>query len=312
MIAGGLAVGVGAASCGWLFARWINQRHDIPVRESVHASIKQLEELAERGDEELPPFWLAASPIVLPVILITARALLTSSFGSPLNPALKSLALNFGEPNVAVRLAALIALGTLWRQGHARAEVFSATVGRALEQAGSIILIISAGGAFGGMLQQTGIGARLQELSSTWHIGTIPLAWAFTALIRIAQGSTTVAMITAAGIFGGATATATALGFHPLWLALAIGCGSKPIPWMNDSGFWVISRMSGFTEKGCLTTYSPMVTLMGVVRESGLTRSAAPRMRRWPTSVEPVNVILRQSGFSKNSAPISVAIPCTN
>jgi GntP family gluconate:H+ symporter len=233
------------------------------VRDTAHLSLAELEELAARSDKDLPPSWLAFAPIALPVILITARSLFNSTPGLPWRA--RSLAVSLGEPNVALGLAAIIALGTLWRQGHGRKEVFSVAVTRALEQAGSIILIISAGGAFGAMLQQTGIGVRLQELSQTWRIGALPLAWAFTALIRIAQGSTTVAMITASGVFGGAAATAQALGFHPLWLALAIGCGSKPIPWMNDSGFWVINRMSGFTEKECLTTYSPMVTLMGVV-----------------------------------------------
>lgn len=126
-----------------------------------------------------------------------------------------------------------------------------------------IILITSAGGAFGGVLQQCGIGPRVQELSTTYSIAILPLAWAVTALVRVAQGSATVAMITAVGVVGG-MATPELLGFHPLWVALAIGCGSKMLPWMNDSGFWVICKVSGFTEKECLTTFSPMVTLMGL------------------------------------------------
>ncbi|MCD8534093.1 MAG: GntP family permease, partial [Verrucomicrobia bacterium] len=60
-------------------------------------------------------------------------------------------------------------------------------------------------------------------------------------------------------------AVSGALGFHPVYLALAIGCGSKPIPWMNDSGFWLISRMGGFTEKETLRTASVMMTFMGLV-----------------------------------------------
>ena len=55
------------------------------------------------------------------------------------------------------------------------------------------------------------------------------------------------------------------LGYHPVYLALAIGCGSKPIPWMNDSGFWIISKMSGMTEAETLKTASVMMSLMGVV-----------------------------------------------
>ena len=71
-------------------------------------------------------------------------------------------------------------------------------------------------------------------------------------------------MITAVGILSG-FAGAEVLGFHPVYLALAIGCGSKPIPWMNDSGFWVVGRMSGLTESETLKTFSAELTIMGVV-----------------------------------------------
>ena len=71
-------------------------------------------------------------------------------------------------------------------------------------------------------------------------------------------------MITAAGAFAG-IAGAAQLGFHPLYLALVIGCGSKPIWWMNDSGFWVVSQMSGMTEQEGLKTLTPTLLIMGTV-----------------------------------------------
>ena len=83
-------------------------------------------------------------------------------------------------------------------------------------------------------------------------------------LIRAAQGSATVAMITSVGMFGGLAAGGQ-LGFHPVYLALAIGCGSKPLPWMNDSGFWVIGRMSGMNERETLKTLTAQLSVMGVV-----------------------------------------------
>ena len=60
-------------------------------------------------------------------------------------------------------------------------------------------------------------------------------------------------------------ATQLTLGFHPVYLALAIGCGSKPLPWMNDSGFWIVGRLSGFTEKETLKSWTPMLTLIAVI-----------------------------------------------
>jgi GntP family gluconate:H+ symporter len=92
----------------------------------------------------------------------------------------------------------------------------------------------------------------------------LPLAFFVTALVRTSQGSATVAMITSVGILG-PLAQSMELGFHPVYLALAIGCGSKPIPWMADSGFWIVCKMSGMTEKETLKTFSPLLTLMGLV-----------------------------------------------
>ena len=74
----------------------------------------------------------------------------------------------------------------------------------------------------------------------------------------------TVAMITSVGILGPMAAPKT-LGFHPIYLAMVIGFGSKPVPWMNDSGFWVISKMSGMTEGETLMNFSVMATIMATV-----------------------------------------------
>jgi GntP family gluconate:H+ symporter len=117
------------------------------------------------------------------------------------------------------------------------------------------------------MLQQSGIGWRIEALAGVWNLGILPLAFFVTALVRAAQGSATVAMITSAGIVGPMVSGMSGgeLGFHPVYVALAVGCGSKPFPWMNDSGFWVIARMSGMTVPETLKTFSVMLTLMGLV-----------------------------------------------
>jgi GntP family gluconate:H+ symporter len=129
-----------------------------------------------------------------------------------------------------------------------------------------IILITAAGGALGHVLRQTGIAAAIQERMPATETGValLVMAFAVTAVVRVAQGSATVAMITAVGIVAPIAAT-TQLPYHPLYLALAIGCGSKPVPWMNDSGFWVVGRMSGMTAAETLKTFTPAVTIMGFV-----------------------------------------------
>lgn len=262
MIIGGCVVGLVASTAGYLYALWVQSRWELPLRESEE-SMLQLEELARRDDEQLPPAWLAVAPILLPVLLIASRTILESGLiaglvGLPVVDVLLAI----GDKQIALILAAAIALGTLLKTSTVNRT--GAAVKTGLTTAGVIILIIGAGGAFGSALQQTGIGAAIKTLAAAYQISFIPLAFVLTALIRTAQGSATVAMITAAGAFAG-VASPDILGFNPVYLALAIGCGSKPIWWMNDSGFWVVSQMSGMTEAEGLRTLTPLTTIMGLV-----------------------------------------------
>jgi GntP family gluconate:H+ symporter len=116
------------------------------------------------------------------------------------------------------------------------------------------------------MLQQSGIGPHISGMmgKEPLDFGLLPLAFVVTAIIRGAQGSATVAMFTGVAIVGSLVTDLDALSYHPVYLAVAIGCGSKPFPWMNDSGFWVISKMSGMTERETLKALTPMATIMGL------------------------------------------------
>lgn len=166
-----------------------------------------------------------------------------------------------GEKNLALILGAGAALLTVVIQKREDRELVISSVQAALTSAGVIILITAAGGAFGAMLQQTGISLRIAGLTEGYQMALIPLAFFITALVRTAQGSATVAMITASGILAGMATTS--LDYHQLYLGLAIACGSKLVPWMNDSGFWIVCKMSNLTEKEALRTFSPLLTIMG-------------------------------------------------
>ena len=262
MILAGCVLGAFTASAGYAYAHWASRTWAVPLRESKE-SLLELAELSKRDDSELPPVWLAVLPILLPVALIAARTGLDSMLGlDPEQSGLMRLILNLGDKNIALILAAIIALLVLVKNSSGEDTI--ADVRGALSSAGVIILITSSGGAFGNALQQTGIGNAIQELSTTYQISVLPLAFFLTTMVRTAQGSATVAMITAAGIFSG-MADPAQLGFHPVYLCLAVGCGSKPIWWMNDSGFWVVTQMSGMTEKESLKTLTPMNLIMGLV-----------------------------------------------
>jgi len=167
-----------------------------------------------------------------------------------------------GDKNIALVLGGVAALILLIIQKRNTKEDIGPFIHGALMSAGGIILIIGAGGAFGGMLQQTGISQRITELTRNYQMALIPLAFFITAVVRTAQGSATVALITASGMLSGMTQTAD-LPYHPLYLGLAIGCGSKLVPWMNDAGFWIICKVSNLTERETLKTFSPMLIIMG-------------------------------------------------
>jgi GntP family gluconate:H+ symporter len=136
-------------------------------------------------------------------------------------------------------------------------------VEESIYSAGVIILITAAGGAFGHMLQQTSIGSWLAEHLSGYQLAVLPLAFLVTAVIRTAQGSATVAMITAVGMLTAFNSPGV-LNFHPVYVAIVIGCGSKIFPWMNDSGFWIICKMSGFTERETIRNFSYLLLIMGL------------------------------------------------
>jgi GntP family gluconate:H+ symporter len=168
-----------------------------------------------------------------------------------------------GNKNISLAIAAAIAIIMLVAVRRPSRDAFRETMQQALQSGGVIILITAAGGAFGAMLQQTGIVAIIERMPQGSTIVILTLAFLITAAVRTAQGSSTVAMITAVGVLSGFADPAT-LGCHPLYLALAIGCGSKPVAWMNDSGFWVICKMSGMTEREGLQYITTLSILMGV------------------------------------------------
>ncbi|MGK2925514.1 MAG: GntP family permease [Lysobacterales bacterium] len=267
MIVAGLTLGLFTASCGFAYGWWANRRWPIAVRETAETD-GEPESMAARPEHELPSFALSVLPIVLPVALITGGTLLGALPGDARETAAWQTTLlgffrGLGNSTVALTVGAVAALAVLARRHPGQRDRVKESIQAALRSGGVIILITAAGGALGAVLQQTGIGQSIQGLAGSYDIAVLPLAFLVTALVRTAQGSATVSMITAVGILAGFSDPAV-LGFHPVYLALAIGCGSKPIPWMNDSGFWVVGRMAGLSENETLKTFSAELTLMGV------------------------------------------------
>ncbi len=277
MMQQGMIVAALAALAGYSYAlyadrRWGGEVHPVlagegavPVGDDAPVVIKP----------RLPPLMLSLLPILLPVVLISAESALgTSTHGLP---AWVVTAIHvLGDKNLALTVSAGCALALLYAyapiplsagstpaaQSAARADAIRRTVREGVVEAGEIILVIAGGGALGAVLRQAGMAELAAATVPEHKLLLLPIAWGITALVRIAQGSATVAMITAVGIIG-PIALASQLPYHPVYVAVAIGCGSKVGMWMNDSGFWVISRMSGMTEAQTLKTASAMVFVEG-------------------------------------------------
>lgn len=263
MIIGGAVIGAIAASAGFVYALWANRRWEIPLREAPGISHAELALIAARDESRLPPIWLSLAPIVVPVLLIATGAVAAQiTSAGPQRRLLQTL----GDKNLAMMIAAAIGLLIVWTRptGAVERRRFPAALAEGIASAGVMILIICAGGAFGQMIQQTDIAATFRDLLPGAKLALLPMIFLVTTAVRTAQGSAMVAMITAAGIVS-PIAAAGDLGFSPLYLALAIGCGSKPILWMNDAGFWIICKMSGMTEAETLKTVSVMMAIMAIV-----------------------------------------------
>jgi GntP family gluconate:H+ symporter len=205
-------------------------------------------------------------PVILPIILIagnTTLEMIAATKDADTDSILIRLLDIFkiiGEANIALFIAALVAMYLLWVRLKDTKQ-FEKFITESLMSAGMIILITAAGGTFGQMLQQTNIGEDVGKLAQTYKAAILPLAFFISVVVRTAQGSATVAMVTAIGVISGLGAAG--FGFHPVYLAIAVGCGSKIFPWMNDSAFWVITRMSGMEEKETIRFFSYLLTVIG-------------------------------------------------
>ncbi len=261
MILIGLIVGLVAAFTGFFYAWWADQRWPLTPHATEDTSARETVTVDAQAPVEHPlSLWAALLPILLPVILISLESASRSAphlFASSLIPVVQCI----GDKNIALATGALLSMLVLARTGAGLPKVRS-TVATAITEAGGIVLVIAAGGALGATLRQAGLSQLAVGLGSGSGLMLIPIAWLVTAIIRVAQGSATVAMITAAGVMA-PIALEGSPPFHPVYIAAAIGCGSKMGMWMNDSGFWVISRMSGMSEMQTLRTASVMVAIEG-------------------------------------------------
>ena len=269
MVLVGLVVALPAAAAGLLFAGWVDRR--MPV--VPHASAA-----APPATEPLPGLVVSLLPIVLPVLLISSNTVVQSMTARPgghfaLWSALAPYTAIVGNPNLAMLVAAAVAMWVYARHRGVSRAALAEMVDTSLMGAGFIILIIAASGAFGVALQATGIGPVIERAfvgeAAAAGMGSglifLFLGFGVASLIKIAQGSSTVAMITTAAMLAAMLpASGRGLPFHTVYVATAIASGSLVGTWMNDSGFWLFSKMGGVTELETFKSWTPVLAVVGV------------------------------------------------
>lgn len=185
--------------------------------------------------------------IALPIVLILSNTL--SQLFIPDHPVSSFFAF-VGDKNVALLIAVLVSLVVLKPY---IAGPYKAQFNQSMQDAGGILLITGAGGAFGAVINASGMGDYLIEMMTSWNIHILLLAFIFTQILRASLGSATVALVTTSSILGPQIAE---LAVSPVLLALAICSGAIGLSLPNDSGFWVVNRFGNLTVAQTLKAWS--------------------------------------------------------
>jgi GntP family gluconate:H+ symporter len=275
-IVAGFISGILPAVVVLYLAKWLDRVLPVPLRETPGATLAELNDIVNRRDDELPRFSLAVLPVVLPALLIALASFLDMAGkklpgvvaglgGAESFAVLNSVVQFLGNKTFALLLGALIAMALHLKQCRLTFAALGQKIGPAFETAGVIILITSAGGAFGAMIRHSGVGDTIKELAEGRSVNYVLLAWLVTAVVRVAQGSATVAMITGSALMFAIVGDGADLPYHMVYIYLAVGFGSIILSWMNDSGFWVVAKLSGFTEQETLKSWSVVLTAISVI-----------------------------------------------
>ncbi|BBL30142.1 GntP family transporter [Pantoea ananatis] len=257
----GILVSVPVGILGYYVAKVMNRRQ-------YHLSVDVLEQLqmakpegAQKKNEPAPPGALTISGlIVVPIVLIVLGTLSHSLLAQDSLPG--KIMTVIGTPPIALLIALGLAAWLLGiRRGWSKDKLEDLT-GRAIPGSASVILVAGAGGAFGKVLVESGVGKALALALETLHLPLIPAAFILSLALRASQGSATVAILTTSGLL---TQAVTGIDdMHRVLVTLAVCFGGLGLSHVNDAGFWVVTRYLGLSVADGLKTWTVLTTLMGM------------------------------------------------
>ncbi|MGW2629584.1 GntP family permease [Streptomyces chattanoogensis] len=256
----GIVCGLPAVLAAWGYAAWIGKRLFVPVPQDVLEAAEEARRAVRTSGE---PASLATVLTIIGTPLLLILLATFSSIALPASPA-RSVIEFFGHPFVALTLALLMASYLLGiRRGWSRASL-EAVATASLKPVGNILLVVGAGGVFGAVLKGSGVATAL---SGTFHhvgLPVIVLAYLLSLVLRVAQGSATVAIVTTAGIVlplvegQGLSQAALAL------VIMAISAGSIFASHVNDGGFWMVAKYFGISERDTLRSWTVLESVLSV------------------------------------------------
>ncbi len=241
-----------AVVAGIFYGTWIAKRLYIPVPEIAAASMAPKE-----SGLPAPPLPLVVLLLLLPVLLIFGATMATLR-----NVPFRAVAVFLGHPFTALTITVLIALYFLGVRRGLNREQAAKMAAESLGPMGALLCIMGGGGAFKQVIVDSGVGAYLGQLLITSAISPLLVVYVVAAAMRLAQGSATVAIITAAGIV--APIVKGIPGYSPEILVLALCCGGTAFSHVNDSGFWLVNQCFGMTVPQTLQSWTAMKIVSSV------------------------------------------------
>ncbi|MER7398005.1 gluconate:H+ symporter [Streptomyces sp. NPDC000151] len=265
----GLICGIPAVLAAWAYAAWIGKRVFVPVphdmveaAEEAKAAVAAEKAAAGVGADEKPvPLGTVLAIIGTPLVLI-----LLATFSSiALQPSSgRSIIEFFGHPFTALTIALLLAYYLLGiRRGWSRKSLETVSTA-SLKPVGNILLVVGAGGIFGAVLKGSGVADALSETFHNVGLPVIVLAWLLSVVLRVAQGSATVAIVTTAGIVLPLVEAQHLSQPHLALIIMAISAGSIFASHVNDGGFWMVAKYFGISERDTLKTWTVLETVLSV------------------------------------------------
>ncbi len=233
LIFGFIAALVGGVVFSKLTAKAFFPAHFKDADESVEVGV-------EGNSEERASGVLAIGLILLPIVLILVGTIVSTAIGDS-NPTLTAICSFVGDKNVALFIGVVVAIFALKKYFK---RPLDDILSEAASQAGMVLLITGAGGSFGAIINATGIGDYIVTIMSNFNVPLIILGFVLSQILRAAQGSATVALVTTSAIVAPSIAS---MGASPVLVGLAICFGSVGLSLPNDSGFWVINRFADFS-----------------------------------------------------------------